>query len=503
VEGELSPYSPGLCGLAANSALPADLLDRFIAVADVDLCLDLADRDDLSPSQIQVLAALGGPHTVIHLVRRGLLTAAEVDAAEPRVALALLDEGGGPDAWARALQDHPDSSVRAGLAEAEHAPAGVRRALANDRDVHVVAEVAGSPRLPVDLLEELVRHPHLAVRRAVASNETTPAPLLAALITDGGLPPARFCYGCDGTAEPPPGSYCGGGHQEALVDLRCAVTTNPATPPAAAATSVDHPVAWVRWPLAERPDMPQEVYRRLANDPVPGVRGSLAQNPAIGESLMRAMASDDTNQVRRCLAHNPVVPLDLLIELASTTKIGPTLLPRIATASPDEVDNLLHSPVAAARMLLAERHDLPPDAVNLLAEDPDAKVLKSLAPNPTLTEMQLRAMLSRHGPRVIARVATNPTCGPDLLHDLATHNPPVQKAYRRIAAHPQANIATLSLCLHDREARPVAARHPALPTATILELLHDPDNRVAEAAATNPSLPRHAMESLLGLPNGS
>lgn len=53
------------------------------------------------------------------------------------------------------------------------------------------------------------------------------------------------------------------------------------------------------------------------------------------------------------------------------------------------------------------------------------------------------------------------------------------------------------LCLRDHQARPVAARHPALPAATITALLEDPDYRVAEAAAANPSLPRPAMLTLL------
>jgi hypothetical protein len=37
------------------------------------------------------------------------------------------------------------------------------------------------------------------------------------------------------------------------------------------------------------------------------------------------------------------------------------------------------------------------------------------------------------------------------------------------------------------------ARHPALPAATIAELVDDSDGHVAEAAAANPSLPRPAM----------
>jgi hypothetical protein len=486
-----------LYGLAANTALTADLLDRFVEVADADLCLELAERDDLSPSQLRALVVRGGADTVVRLVRRRLVGAADVDQGDPEVALALVDEGHAPDSWDRVLADHADSSVRAGVAAAAGVPVDVLTRLAGDPDTHVAAGVALSPALTADVAERLAGHPHLAVRCALARNELTPTSLLAALGTDGSLPPARFCYGCDGTAEPIPGMECRGGHEGALVDLRHAVVENPATPSGVATANVDHPAMWVRWALAVRPDLSQQAYARLAGDPVPGVRGCVAENPAIGEGLIRAMAGDGTYDVRRRLAHNPCVPLDVLADLAPVTRIGPTLLPRIAAATPDEVEVLARSPVAALRMLLAARPDLPPAVVDLLAGDPDAKVLKAVAPNPLLTDRQLRAMVSRHGTRVIAGVARNPTCGPGLLHDLATHVPPVQRAYRTIAAHPNVDAATLLLCLRDHQARPIAARHPALPAATVTALLVDADDRVTEAAAANPSLPRSAIERLL------
>jgi hypothetical protein len=75
------------------------------------------------------------------------------------------------------------------------------------------------------------------------------------------------------------------------------------------------------------------------------------------------------------------------------------------------------------RMLLAERHDLPSQIVDQLADDRDAKVLKSLATNPALSADQLRTMVSTHGPRVAARVAANPSCPPDPLLQLAWTTP--------------------------------------------------------------------------------
>ncbi len=176
-------------------------------------------------------------------------------------------------------------------------------------------------------------------------------------------------------------------------------------------------------------------------DPVPGIRADLAENPAIDDALMRVLADDEDQEVRRHLAHNPDVPLDVLVRLAATTKIGAALLPRIAAASPAEVEELARSTDPTVRMLLALRRDLPAGIRDALATDPDAKVLKSIAPHPGLSEAQLRAMVDRHGVRVLAKVATNPDAPGALLEDLTRHRPPVRKAFREIARHPHATAA--------------------------------------------------------------
>jgi len=212
---------------------------------------------------------------------------------------------------------------------------------------------------------------------------------------------------------------------------------------------------------------------------------------------MWALAGDSGYDVRRRLVHNPAIPLDLLARLAPTTRIGATLLPRIAAATQDEIAELAASSVPAMRMLLAERHDLPRPVIDRLAADPDAKVLKSVATNPALTGDQLRALVAGHGPRVAARVAANPSCPSDLLLALARYEPLVRKVFRSMAKHPNAPAEALLACLDDQKARRIAASHPALPTPAIVELLADPDILVAANAAANPSLPEAAMLSLL------
>lgn len=491
-----------LCGLAANPALPSELVDRLTAVADDDIAINLAYRPDLSRAQAVALAERVDESGAVLLAYEGRLTAADIDpSGRPDAALALLDQGLGRPEWARLLAADPVRERREKLAACPGLPSDVVDMLAADPDVRVVAELA--LWTTSEVAARLAAHPHAEVRRAVAANEATPPALLAALVTGEGLPVARRCLVCDREETPfvhapqcprpdcdlPPRASCDGSHESTVHDMWQAALRNPATPVEAVVGFVDHPSMLLRWALAARQDLPQQACARLALDPTPGIRADLAENPAIDDALIRELADDRDPDVRRSLAHHPRVPLDVLTHLARAAKIGATLLPRIAAASPAEVDELAKSPDPAARMLVAQRRDLPSGIRDRLADDPDAKVVKALAPHPGLTEAQLRAMVDRHGVRVLAKVATNPDAPPALLEDLVRHEPAVQKVFREVARHRGATASALLACLADRQARPIAAGHPALPPPVIVELLADADPRVGEAAAANPSLP--------------
>lgn len=193
----------------------------------------------------------------------------------------------------------------------------------------------------------------------------------------------------------------------------------------------------------------------------------------------------------------------MLSDLAAVTKIGSALLPRIASASLSEVEDLSRASNPVVRMLLAERGDLPAEIRNMLADDPDAKVVKSIARHPGLSEAQLRSMIERHGSRVIAKVAANPEAPSALLEYLTGYMTPVRKALREVARHRNATGRALLVCLTDQDARRIAAGHAALPPETIVELLADHDWQVVEAAAANPSLPPAVMARLIPEFNGA
>jgi hypothetical protein len=501
-----------LCGLAANAALPSELVDRLIEVADADIAADLARRADLSHAQAVALASRV-EESAAWLAYEGRLTTADIDPVErPHAALALLCERVERPEWARLLASDPAFERREKLAACSGLPPDVVETLAADADVRVVAELALWTTHGV--AARLAGHPHAEVRRAAAANPATPPPLLAALLTGEGLPSAQRCLVCDREETPfvhdrqctrtecdlSPGASCDGTHESTVHETQQMALQNPATPTDAVVRFVHHPSPLLRWALAARSDLPAEVYGQLAMDPHAGVRADLAENPAVEDALLRALAGDRGHDVQRRLAHNPRVPLDVLIRLAGTTKIGATLLPRVAAASPTEVEELAQSPEPAARMLVAQRRDLPPGIRDALAADPDAKVVKSIASHPRLSEAQLRAMVDRHGVRVIAKVATNPDATSALLEDLTRYDPPVQKAFREVARHRNATGPALLNCLADEQARRLAAGHPALPSHVIAQLLTDTDGQVVEAVAANPSLPLAVMSDLVPQP---
>ncbi|BCL28857.1 hypothetical protein ACFFS2_05415 [Streptomyces aurantiacus] len=202
----------------------------------------------------------------------------------------------------------------------------------------------------------------------------------------------------------------------------------------------------------------------------------LAANPALPSEL-----------VDRLIA---VADDDIAWELACRADLNRTQ----AVALAERVEG---SAVVLVLLLVAQRRDLPSGIRDRLAADPDAKVVKALAPHPGLTEARLRAMVDRHGVRVLAKVATNPDASPALLEDLVRRRPTARKVFREVARHRGATDSSLLVCLTDHQARPMAAGHPALPPPAIVELLADTDRQVAETAAANPSLPLAVLSDLV------
>lgn len=444
-----------LDGLASNPALPSRLLDRLIAVRSVGG--ELARRPDLSPQHVRALLAFDDLAVTSALLQNGWVAPGDVPLSNPQIALVVAGHPDADPAVVRWLTTRRDETVRLAIPERAHAlPDDVIELLAHDPDDRVVAELVTFHALPPTLAEALNRHPSAEVRRALASSPHTPAAVLARL----------------------------GDHPRELA-------RNPATPPSAAANLLRHHEA--RYWLASRTDLPAEMYAELAAELEPGILARLAANPAVPAEVLRTLVT--TRAAQRELLRNPALPLDLLAKVAAIPQIRTELVPRVASASEDELRTLAASGIARVRMLVAWRADLPLDLFQRLVLDPDPGVAAAVATNPLVTVEQLWWLVERHAALVYPRVARNPVCSRELLHHMALRADGVGETYRAITRHPQASGETLLLCLEDVRARHLAAAHPALPVPMIVELLGD--EFTAGPAAANPSLPVAVMEELV------
>jgi len=467
--GAMLDYSPELSGLAGNPGLPQQLLDHFTAVADEDLCEDLAQRDGLTLQQVRNLAVRCSPWTLRGLIADGVVPLQDIPQDDPWLVVAATGRTDVPASWIRDLARGTDVSLRIELVEFGGHSEELLYLLSGDSHTGVVCVVAEHAGLPADLARRLAAHPDLRIRDALARNAATPPDVLAVLLADGGSPPVERCNRCEDLAE-----GCGD-HEAGVQRLRMAALQNPSTPAAGLDRFPGSPDIWVRATLAGRPELSDDAYRRLAADRDSRVRREAAANPAVGEALIRALAADPDRSVRNAVAANPALPMSLLKQLAPAVRMGTELWPRIAAASPEELHDLAHSTTAQLRALVATHPDLPIDLVTTLAGDPDPSVAKRLARHPALTPHRLHALAERHGPTLYPALARNPNCPPDLLHAMAVTTATTHDTLVEMAKHRSVTPETLQLCLD----------HPY--------------ERVRAAAAGNPSLPVPAMARLLGV----
>ncbi|MFF3254256.1 hypothetical protein ACFYWP_25345 [Actinacidiphila glaucinigra] len=157
---------------------------------------------------------------------------------------------------------------------------------------------------------------------------------------------------------------------------------------------------------------------------------------------------------------------------------------------------------------LAGNPSLPRASVDRLIATADGELAEALAERPDLTRAQVVALAARdegaalqpaYGGRLTA-ADVDPVARPLVALALLDERAGPPEWARTLACsemQPRATAVALVACLDDGRARPVAAGHPALPPAVIVELLAEDDRQVACAAAANPALPPAEMTRLV------
>lgn len=190
-----------------------------------------------------------------------------------------------------------------------------------------------------DRLRVLAGHRLTAVRAAVAENPATPPDVLADLVADRNHRP-RF-----GVAQ---------NSGPAAVEI------------ALAATHTD-----VRVVLAQRRDLPDQIYEALLEDVDPAVRESLASSTD-RQDLLARLAEDPHERVRATVTRNRACTPELL-EILSHDRSHQV---RASAATTDVVteemlQRLARDKSANVRWWVIHRHWHRRDVLKLLADDPD------------------------------------------------------------------------------------------------------------------------------------
>ncbi|MEU1350689.1 hypothetical protein [Streptomyces sp. NPDC005795] len=262
---------------------------------------------------------------------------------------------------------------------------------------------------------------------------------------------------------------------EALPQNPRLIAANDSIPPKTVALLAAHPDPEVRARVAERPDLGPAERRALAVDPDPEVRLALSVHPALSETERAAI--DYEVEQDDAYSHFP--------------SYEPELLP-----DPEESRPLALSAHPLLRRRAASRPNLPADLVALLADDPDLGVRVLLGQNhpDAPAALLLRCFLEYTGRDRwhLTGHGNFPRAG------LARFAGDEDAAVRRLALlDPEVRADTADRLTRDPDpqVRADAARHPRLPQDRIAALLDDPE--LGHRAAANPALPAATMYELI------
>ncbi|RFU40187.1 LRV domain-containing protein [Actinomadura logoneensis] len=347
------------------------------------------------------------------------------------------------------LAEDADRRVREALAGRHDIPPSTRRTLCADQDPGVrAAAVHAWPDPPDDITDRLLADPVPSVRRTAALKVVARRPeLVPALLADDELDDYDKATKVAKTARLDRETALRLARHEDP-DFREAVAANPHTPADLVAELARDPEHEVRLAVSMRPELTEE--QRAAIDYHVAPKDFVRPPGWAWERLddlqtMRRCATSAHPALRRAAAYSPYLP-------------------------PDLVDLLAEDDDFSVRLLLTEHHPSPPPALLLstLLENPFISRFDELS-RPEFPRENLRRFATSDDPGARALAAHDPDAPPDLIERLS-HDP-------------------------DPGVRRVMASDPRLPRPRLLALLAD--RETATAAAANPALPREVMTALM------
>jgi hypothetical protein len=445
-------------GLAANPALPFDLLLPLVDSTDRSTLVALAGRSDLTRTAARRLAGTGDAAVRVTFARNPVAVVHVwdllVDDPDVTVRTELADHswrfGGIPEdfplpepAQVR-LSGDPDPQIRRRMAFRRDPALSAGHRLAGDPSPEVRRELVRHwRRPPADLVRSWLIDPDPQIRRAALFTNVPPADLVAGLLAD------------------------------------------PAT----------------RADAAERVHLDLATAETLAGDPDSAVREMLARNPTLPVPLVLRLADDPDEDVRAEIMLRPELPTDVCSRVAASVEPQDYHLAHWLTRATLDV-RLAHvdSPYAFHRRAVAISKGLPAAAIARLATDDDFSVRLLLAENQPQVPGELFATVIPRTGHAAWLLSSHPSIPADLLVAMAASTDDKQRNVAASSPHLPPSTAT-DLADHPTvTTRKAVAGNQALPIPNILRLLHDPSPTVVTAAASNPQFPPTQANELISPP---
>ena len=248
--------------------------------------------------------------------------------------------------------------------------------------------------------------------------------------------------------------------------------SNPRLPERFVNNATDNLDPQVRQAVARR-STTAEVLQQMGADPDVKVRQRTAQNPHCPHSLAQQLLEDPHPAVRAAAAaHRDCGPATLL-RLCADPDPGVRAAATAHRACPDSpiktLTGWINHTDPDVRAAAAARVDLPAEAVRVMTQDPDPAVRAVAAAHDGCDSVTLLRLCGDKDPKVRTVAAAHRACPDSPLKAFGVH-----------ANRP------------DTESRIAAARRRDCPPQMLVALLHDPENAVSAAAASNPALPTQA-----------
>lgn len=217
----------------------------------------------------------------------------------------------------------------------------------------------------------------------------------------------------------------------------------------------DDPSWNVKYQLAQRKDMPPEVYDKLAQYNSSNMQAMLVRNPATPLSALRHIAENGYSTAQKGLAINPATRKDPQIRAALLDSRSSDVRRLMAMSDGEvqklsqkfqhHVDNyekygalydLANDPSSSVRSTLAQRTDLPAAIYMELSDDPSSSVRAEVARNPHASLGALRQLANDPSSSVRLEVARHPLAQRDSVMARQLANDPSSSVRSAFAEGP-------------------------------------------------------------------